>query len=74
MENFFKLAPKVRAYVSVVVLLGATTVLYSLQTLYSSPIGDQWLILAGLTLLTSLRPLPNLDSLSSISASMSARS
>ncbi len=52
MDEFFKLAPKVRAYVSVVVLLGAATVLYSLNTLYVSPIGTQWLILAGLTLLT----------------------
>lgn len=52
MEQFLRLPPKVRAYVTVVVLLGATTVLYSLYTLYGSPIGAQWLVLAGLTLLT----------------------
>lgn len=52
MNQFLKLAPRVRAYVSVVVLLGAITVAHSLNTLYSSPIGGQWLLLAGLTLLT----------------------
>lgn len=52
MEQFLKLPPRVRAYVAVVVILGATTVAYSLRTLYGSPIGSQWLVLAGLTLLT----------------------
>ncbi|MGE4057051.1 MAG: HD domain-containing phosphohydrolase, partial [Vicinamibacterales bacterium] len=31
---------------------GAVTVIHSLVTLYGSPIGSQWLVLAGLTLLT----------------------
>lgn len=52
MEQFRKLAPTVRLYVTTVVLLGATVVCYSLLTLYGSPIGSQWLVLAGLTLLT----------------------
>lgn len=52
MDQFSKLSSKVRGYVTVVVLLGAITVLHSLYTLYGSPIGSQWLVLAGLTLLT----------------------
>lgn len=52
MQDFFQLPPRVRAYVSAVVMLGLATVLHSVYTLHVRPIGAQWLILAGLTLLT----------------------
>jgi len=52
MQEFFGLRPVARIYVSVVVLLGAATVAYSVRALYAEPIGSQWFILAGLTLLT----------------------
>jgi putative nucleotidyltransferase with HDIG domain len=52
MQEFFSLRPLARVYVSVVVLLGAATVAYSVRALYAEPIGSQWFILAGLTLLT----------------------
>src|SRR5258706_9275768 len=41
-----------KAYVAVVVLAGAAIVAYSLHRLFVEPIGTQWFVLAGLTLLT----------------------
>ncbi len=52
MREFLGLRPSARAYVATVVLLGAAVVAYSVHRLYSEPIGSQWFILAGLTLLT----------------------
>ncbi|MGE3110127.1 MAG: HD domain-containing phosphohydrolase [Phycisphaerales bacterium] len=52
MADFRRLRPTVRAYVSVVVLLGAATLGHSIHSLFVRPIGSQWLILAALTLLT----------------------
>ena len=52
MQDFLKLRPLARAYVTAVVLLGAATVAHSVRVLYSEPIGGQWFILAALTLLT----------------------
>ncbi len=52
MNEFFSLRPKVRAYVALVVLVGAIAVADSLHRLYADPIGTQWLVLAALTLLT----------------------
>ena len=52
MEQFRRLQFRVKAYVGIVVLVGSATFLYSLYSLYAHPIGSQWLLLAGLTLLT----------------------
>lgn len=52
MNAFLKLKPTARLYVVTVVLLGALTVAHAVRQLYLSPISSQWLILAGLTLLT----------------------
>jgi diguanylate cyclase (GGDEF)-like protein/putative nucleotidyltransferase with HDIG domain len=41
-----------RLYLAVVVLTGLSVVLYSLQSLYVRPVGYEWFILAGLTLLS----------------------
>src|SRR5262245_26838122 len=52
MQEFLKLRPLARAYVAIVLLLGAAIVAHSIAVLYSAPIGRQWFILAALTLLT----------------------
>jgi putative nucleotidyltransferase with HDIG domain len=52
MREFLQLRPLARAYVAAVVALGAATVANSVRALYIEPIGTQWFILAGLTLLT----------------------
>jgi putative nucleotidyltransferase with HDIG domain len=52
MQEFLNLRPVARAYVAVVVLLGAAIVAHSVRVLYAAPIGPQWFVLAGLTLLT----------------------
>ena len=52
MNDFLNLRPRVRAYVTLVVLVGVATLAHSVHRLYSDPIGNQWLLLAALTLLT----------------------
>lgn len=52
MREFLKLRPLARAYVALVVLIGLAVAAYSLHHLYAKPIGNDWVILAGLTLLT----------------------
>jgi putative nucleotidyltransferase with HDIG domain len=52
MREFLQLRPLARAYVTTVVLFGTAIVTYSVRTLYVEPIGSEWFILAGLTLLT----------------------
>ena len=52
MGDFASLKPSVRAYVGVVVLAGFIALAQSIHHLYIEPIGEQWFILAGLTLLT----------------------
>lgn len=52
MEHFLKLRPVVRAYVLAVVAVGALTVALSARSLTIDPIGSEWLLLAGLTILT----------------------
>ncbi|MGB7218631.1 MAG: HD domain-containing phosphohydrolase [Vicinamibacterales bacterium] len=49
---FAKLRPSAKAYVASVAVAGIATVLHSVSSLYSEPIGPQWLILAALTVLT----------------------
>src|SRR5262245_39683826 len=52
MRTFSDLRPGARLYVTSVVLVGLTTVLDSVYELFVNPIGPEWLVLAGLTLLT----------------------
>src|SRR5215213_1039408 len=52
MEHFLTLRPTVRIYVSAVVLVGALTLGFSVHSLFAAPIGSEWLLLAGLTILT----------------------
>lgn len=52
MKEFLSLRPTVRAYVALVVLVGALALAHSTHRLYTDPIGTQWLVLATLTLLT----------------------
>src|SRR5262245_19544094 len=52
MNVFAHLRPGVRIYIVAVVLAGAGAVAHSAVELYRHPLGLQWLILAGLTLLT----------------------
>lgn len=52
MGDFASLRPSVRLYVGVVVLVGLSALAQSIHRLYLEPIGAQWFILAGLTLLT----------------------
>src|SRR6267378_1554852 len=52
MIGFAQLRPIARAYVTLVVLAGASAVAQSAHRLYVDPLGTQWLILATLTLLT----------------------
>src|SRR5262245_43447073 len=52
MGDFANLKPNVRAYVAVVVLAGFIALAQSIHRLYIEPIGEQWFILAALTLLT----------------------
>jgi putative nucleotidyltransferase with HDIG domain len=52
MEHFFSLRPIVRAYVTVVVAVGAMVLGLSVHSLFVEPIGSEWLLLAGLTILT----------------------
>lgn len=52
MNEFRNLRPGVRAYVALVVTLGAAALASSVHSLYTDPIGEQWLVLAVLTLLT----------------------
>ena len=52
MRTFSQLRPTARAYVATVISVGLAVVLHSVFALYRSPIGPEWLVLAGLTLLT----------------------
>lgn len=52
MGDFTSLKPNVKVYVGVVVLVGFAALAQSIHRLYIEPIGEQWFILAGLTLLT----------------------
>ena len=52
MIGFTELRPGAKAYLIAVVLAGVAAVVQSAQTLYATPLEPQWLILAGLTLLT----------------------
>ena len=52
MQEFLKLRPLGRVYVGLVVLLGVATLAHSARAIYLHPIGSQWFVLAGLTLLT----------------------
>src|SRR3954470_168059 len=52
MEHFLSLRLVVRAYVSAVVAIGALVLALSVHSLYVQPIGSEWLLLAGLTILT----------------------
>src|SRR5438876_2715245 len=52
MASFTKLQLVVRAYVGLIVAVGAIALAHSVRALYLDPIGQQWLVLAGLTLLT----------------------
>lgn len=52
MQKFSNLRTIAQIYVSVVVLVGLAAVVHSIVTLYTHPIGPEWLILAALTLLT----------------------
>lgn len=52
MEHFLSLRPTVRIYVSAVVAVGALVLGLSVHQLFIHPIGSEWLLLAGLTILT----------------------
>jgi len=52
MGDFARLRPSVRLYVAGIVLVGFIALAQSIHRLYVEPIGEQWFILAGLTLLT----------------------
>ena len=52
MIEFRTLRGIAKAYVTLVVLAGAAIVAYSIHALSVEPIGTQWFVLAGLTLLT----------------------
>lgn len=52
MEHFLTLRPTVRIYVSAVVSIGALVLGLSVHQLFIRPIGSEWLLLAGLTILT----------------------
>lgn len=52
MRTFSQLRPTARAYVATVISVGLAVVLHSVFALYRNPIGPEWLVLAGLTLLT----------------------
>lgn len=52
MEHFLSLRPTVRIYVSAVVAVGALVLGLSVHQLFVRPIGSEWLLLAGLTILT----------------------
>ena len=52
MSTFLSLRPTVRAYVIGVVTVGALALGFSVETLLARPIGSEWLLLAGLTVLT----------------------
>jgi diguanylate cyclase (GGDEF)-like protein/putative nucleotidyltransferase with HDIG domain len=52
MSEYLRLTSFARAYVAAVVILGLVIVCFSIDRLWHQPIGPQWLIIAGLTLLT----------------------
>ena len=52
MRTFSQLSPPARAYVSTVISIGLAVVLHSVFSLHTNPIAPEWLVLAGLTLLT----------------------
>lgn len=52
MEHFLSLRSIVRIYVSAVVTVGALVLGLSVHQLFVHPIGSEWLLLAGLTILT----------------------
>lgn len=52
METLRNLRPIVRAYVLTVVAVGIAVLTLSVHSLFVSPIGSEWLVLAGLTILT----------------------
>src|SRR5512135_1739116 len=52
MEHFLSLRPTVRIYVSAVVAVGTLVLGLSVHQLFVHPIGSEWLLLAGLTILT----------------------
>src|SRR5690242_14497158 len=47
-----RLGGPARAYLAAVITAGSVVVLYSLYSLYSRPVGYEWFVLAGLTLLS----------------------
>jgi diguanylate cyclase (GGDEF)-like protein/putative nucleotidyltransferase with HDIG domain len=52
MRTFSQLRPLAGAYVATVISVGLALVLHSVVSLYTNPIGPEWLLLAGLTILT----------------------
>ena len=52
MGHFSKLRPIVRTYVYAVVGAGVLTLAISIRHIFVSEIGSEWLLLAGLTILT----------------------
>lgn len=52
MQQFSALRPIVRGYVYTIVLVGGLVLSLSIRSLFVSAIGSEWLILAGLTILT----------------------
>src|SRR5262245_64861989 len=50
--QFTELRPKAKIYITLIVLAGAAVIAHSVYRLASEPIGNRWLILAALTLLT----------------------
>jgi putative nucleotidyltransferase with HDIG domain len=50
--QFTELRPKAKIYIALIVLAGAFVIVHSVYQLASEPIGNRWLILALLTLLT----------------------
>src|SRR5215813_8354538 len=50
--QFTELRPKAKIYIALIVLAGAAVIVHSVYRLASEPIGNRWVILALLTLLT----------------------
>jgi putative nucleotidyltransferase with HDIG domain len=67
--SFRALSPLAKAYVTVIVLLGAVTVIESTYSLYTEPIGWSWTVLALLTLVSGSATvrLPSLPATISVS-------
>src|SRR4051812_9345124 len=52
LSEFWKLRPKAQAYIVLVIVAGTLAISESIYQLVVDPIGNQWIILAALTLLT----------------------